>query len=453
MATDSGSNDTSAPVDSQGSDTGAGDTGVVDAGIPLVLLKCQTWKYAQPVLVQNLDGLDGSSATDFAVISPFPAGPTRTRVAAGRYAGTIFSVYDIDTSQSPPAIASVDAPSVGVASSNYIAAIPRLVGGFGVAVSYQDSQGFVDVDLYPFRDSSPVAPLPTPVRLAQMEGVNSDVRAAVLEVSPSTYFVALQTFVTATSTSTLQIGVAAGGTAATLAQLDSSAQQIFNNLVLAHVGSEVYVYVTSNIGVPAYYKVADTGTTLGPRTPLSRPADAGLFLSGQVTDSVPGSAPSTTNVSYVEYDYSDAGYGPFLVQAAPVPNAKLATLTTADISFAHSYSDLGSVPVSGLDPGRLFGDDYVALSPGPFPACGATSWVNFLWLDVHGVVRGEQVGVNGLLPGKGMILPQNAMSIGATPGPRTAQQAAWNVVWSESDRDLGGNIYEALMYNELDCVP
>jgi hypothetical protein len=72
---------------------------------------------------------------------------------------------------------------------------------------------------------------------------------------------------------------------------------------------------------------------------------------------------------------------------------------------------------------------------------------------MHGVVRGEQVGVNGILAGLGPNLSQNGRTIVASPGPRSAQQAAWNVAWIEQDRDDAGQFYDAIDIQEIDCTP
>jgi hypothetical protein len=437
--------------DSQSLDTSLAETSA-ESGIPLVLLNCQTWKYPQPVLVQSLDGMAGSSAGDFDGVKPFPAGATTTRVVAGRYGANLFSVYEIDSSHSPPSVASVDVPYVGVANSAYVVATPRLMGGFGVVISYTDSQGFVDVDLYPFRDGSPISPLPAPIRIYQTQEINTNMHGTVLEVAPSKYFAVLSTFGTANSTYALQVGLVSGAPANMLT-IDSSPQNNFGPPVAVHVGSSVFVFVFGS-GGPALYQVADTGTSGGSRQTVSRGAGAGTIITGQFTDSVPGSAPNTTNVGYMELDVNEAGtaFGVAPVLATAVDDSKLPTLALSDLSFGKSYTDLGSVP-GPLNPGRFFGDDFVAIAPGLDSQSDPTSWVNFLWLDMHGVVRGDQSGINGLLPGTGTIINQNAASIGATPGPRTAQQAAWNVVWAENDRDDAGLIYNSLFYNELDCTP
>lgn len=423
-----------------------------EGGIPLIPLKCVTWKLAQPALVQSLDAFAGSSAGDFGSITPFPDGPTKTRVVAPRFGGiTLFSVYEIDSSQSPAVVTSVDAPYVGMPNSAGVAAVKRLADGYGVVVSYIDAQGFVDVDLYPFRDATPISPLPTPVRLAQTQEINSSVQASLLEVAPSKYFVALTTFGTVNNTYALQVGLSAG-TPANMLTIDSGAQNNFGGIVLAHVASNVFIYVIGS-GGPALYQVPDTGSSGGTRQAIQR-ASSNLLITGLFTDAVTSAAPNTTNLGYMELDANDAGtgFGSFALQAAAVSNFTLPNLKISDISFGKTYTDLASVP-GPLNPGQFFGDDFVAISPGLDPQSDPTSWVNFLWLDMHGVVRGDQSGINGLLPGIGSNLSQNGQAIAATPGPRSAQQAAWNVVWNQQVRDDAGLFSDSLYYNELDCMP
>jgi hypothetical protein len=383
-------------VDSQSLDTSVAETSA-ESGIPLVLLNCQTWKYPQPVLVQSLDGMAGSSAGDFLGVKPFPAGATTTRVFAGRYGANLFSVYEIDSSHSPPSVVSVDVPYVGTANSAYVVGTPRLMGGFGVVIAYTDTQGFVDVDLYPFRDSSPISPLPAPVRLYQTQEINTNMQAAVLEVAPSKYFTALSTLGTVNSTYALQVGLVSGAPA-NMVTIDSSPQNNFGGLVITHAGTSVFAFVLGS-GGPALYQVADTGSSGGPRTAVARTPGAGTLITGQFTDSVAGSMPGTTNVGYMELDVNEAGtaFGVGLVQATAVADSKLPTLSIGDLSFGKSYTDLASVP-GPLNPGRFFGDDFVAIAPGLDSQSNATSWVNFLWLDTHGVVRGDQSGVNGPSP-------------------------------------------------------
>ncbi|HEY6462765.1 MAG TPA: hypothetical protein VIY73_21495, partial [Polyangiaceae bacterium] len=203
-----------------------------------------------------------------------------------------------------------------------------------------------------------------------------------------------------------------------------------------------------------FYALPDTGTSKGPRTSIQRTQTTAAVIEGFL-DAVPGSAANTTNLGYLEVDANEAGtaVGGAFFSTAAVPQATLPGLTIADIAFGRTYTDIGSVP--GLSNGGkgFYGDDFVAIGPGLDAQSNPTSWVNFLWLDMHGVVRGEQVGVNGILTGLGARLSQDGVTIVASPGPRSAQQAAWNVAWIEQDRDDAGLFYDSVFYQELDCLP
>ncbi|HEY8091441.1 MAG TPA: hypothetical protein VIF09_26435 [Polyangiaceae bacterium] len=443
--------------DSPGSESGAdAPTDSGDGGLPLVTLKCTGTKPPQPFLVKSLDGNAGSSSGDFSWgVAAFPTGPTSTRLVAGRFGTDVFSVYELDTSTSPPTVKSLDVPvAASVASSSEVISwVGRLQSGFGVAVSYKDTQGFVDLDLYVFRDSTSIATAPTPVRLYSTQNIASGVPSSILEVGPQEYFATAVVLNTTNSVNALLAGLSTGGAQANMATVDTSSGNAFGGLVSVQSGSNVYVYVVGSTG-PAFYALADTGTNNGPRTSIAR-AGSGAAITESFVDAVPGSAPATTNLAYLELDANEAGTalaGAFF-SAASVPQSKLSTLTIADIAFGRTYTDLGSVP--GLSNGGMgfYGDDFVAIGPGLDTQSNPTSWVNFLWLDMHGVVRGEQVGVNGILAGLGAKLSQNGRTIVASPGPRSAQQAAWNVAWIEQDRDDAGLFYNALEYQELDCAP
>lgn len=431
---------------------------VTDTGIPLVPLKCTSTKLAQPFVVNSLDGNAGTSLGDYNWgVAAFSAGATTTRLVAGRQSPNVFSVYELDTSATPPTVKSLDVPVNANASAQgeTIAWVGRLQAGFGVAVAYQDKQGFVDLDLYAFPTSGSIASAPSPVSLYRTQGIDSGITASILEVAPQEYFV---TAVVTNSTSlalALLAGLSTGGSQANMLTIDTSTGgNNFGDLVSVESGSQVYVYVLGQTG-PAFYSLANTGTSTGPRTSIARAPGPGPVILESFIDAVPGSAPNTTNLAHLEVDANEASTavgGAFFATGA-VPQSELPTLTIADIAFGRSYSDIGSVP--GLSNGGMgfYGDDFVAIGPGLDTQSNPTSWVNFVWLDMHGVVRGEQVGVNGIFQGLGSKLSQDGRTIVASPGPRSAQQAAWNVAWIESDRDDAGLIYNEIAYDELDCTP
>jgi hypothetical protein len=436
-AAEGGTSDNFVP---EGGDGGGVDAVDAEAG-PLQSLTCNTWKYPQPFMVANLAAYVGTGAGYYQGVNVFSVDPNTVRVVASRSSvPAIFTVYSVDKTQSPPAVTSVDLPYNGTPGLGQVWSVPRLPGGFGIVTS-TTAGGLMTVSLYPFLDAQPITPLPQPIPIAQLpEGTTLQRNIELTQVGPSAYFVAIDAQDT---TNNLEIGVATGGQRANPFLVDSLSG-LFDP-VLVHVGSSMFMFIGIQSAGGAFYQVPDTASAGGARQTIP---PLGAFVAfGAVLDAIPGSAPNTTNLAYEEFDFNDAGqFGSATFRASAVANATLPALKAADITFFKAYTDLGSFPATsnGI---RFFGDDFVVFGPGQDGNGDPTLWVNFLWMNVNGVVRGDQEGVNGLLSGHG---PAITYITGSPSGAFAPQSGAWNVGWAESlTTDAGG--YAALFLNELDC--
>jgi hypothetical protein len=447
------------PSDAPGQDSpsASGDSGLPgDGGMPLVPLGCTTWKYPSGVDISDLASLAsiGTAESLYNTLTTFSAGPTTPRAVVLRNGYKFLATIDsLDTTKSPPALTTVNIPNASGSGTSQALGVMRLTGGFGVVTGALNASTQWVMSLYPFLDTNPVSPLPAPIALGTLPGPDSieGPRVGVAEVSPGNYFIAVFFSASTGNQNFFAIGIASGGTPAQLTVVDTSTSPTFTSPVLVHAGSSIYAYVPPlSGGAGAFYQEPDTAGPGGTgRTTIPGLATGSELAFSQVVDGVLGSTSGTTNLGYQEVQATDGGaaLAAYVFRASPVPNASLATLTAADIPSGISITDLASVPLASGSGGTLFGDDFVVLGTGQDGSGNATGWVNFLWLDVHGVVRGNQTGLNGLLPGVGPSLG----TIGAAPGVRTAQQAAWHVLWTQQVRNDAGQGYGVLNYNELDC--
>jgi hypothetical protein len=380
-------------------------------------LTCNTWRYAQPFEVASLAAYDGTCGGSYQSASAFSSDANTVRIPAARCnVPDVFTVYSVDKTKSPPAVTSVDLPYV---SSGNTWSVIRLDGGFGMVTS-TTTGGLATVVLCPFLDANPISPLPQPVPIAQIDDTSTTYPYVIQvhQVSSSAYFVVTETASTTTPGTFVSTGLAAGGQQANVVQIDT-VSGLFTP-VMAHVGSSVFIYVAQQSAPASFYQVPDTATAGATRknvAPLAS-GSAERFL-----DAVPGSAPNSTNLAYFESDPVDGGQsGAVTFRASPVANATLPSLTAANIAFGQTFTDVGSVP-GPLNALSFFGDDFVALGPGEMSNQDPTTWINFLWLNVNGVVRSDQSSM-GCSPVMGPISttspPRRAVRSVPRPVPGTS---------------------------------
>ena len=424
-------------------DATTGEAGAMDAGdgaadvdvaIPLVTLTCSdtSWVYAQPIDLGPQASLLWTSN----------ASPTTVRIAASDLSmNPIFTVYSIDTSTTPPAVTSLVIPNADAALMNTGPGI-RLSNGFAVPVEVFGTG--TDIGLYSFADSTPLPAQPP--SLSVIASVNGQMiqQQVVLQVGASQYFTAIPTY--EGSTFGISAGVAVGGQLATLIPVDSSTTGGFGLQIAVLAGSNVSLFATKYPGPSlGYYPIPATVSTAGAFQALAPLQTAGTDQ--EMLDAVPGSATDTTNLAYQESDVIDGGYVSRVV-VDQVANSALAPLQLSSLvgstSFDQSFVDPATFPCNGR--ARFFGDDFVYLGSGCV-GDGHTQWVNFIWYDVHGVVRASQTGLSGILQGQGYALE----TIAASPGPRTPTSAAWNIIWIEQvENDAGVDVSE-MYFNQLVC--
>ena len=418
---------------------GPRDTGGTETTPPLGPLTCDTFAPATPFVVGKRNGQNPISYGD---VTAFPAGPTTTRLVTSINGTPLSTIYSIDSSGAIPTVTSADIPGPG----NVIATM-RITGGFGVIVQTPVAPSGATVSLYKFLDASPVTPLPTPVKLATLSGITANqTHAAAVELGAGVYWLALTTVVTTPAIYGLYVGVATGGATANLTAVETSSKEDYQLPVAVHVGSTVYLYVNNKSGATGFWPLPDSGSAGG----VVRKEVAGLALGalffGGILDGVASGTAGKTNLAYLEEDANDAGnaLGSLVYRAAPVDDTQLPTLGASMITFGRTYTDPAVAPFSSS--ARFFGDDFAIIAPGLLSGGGTTSWVNFLWLDAKGIVRGERSGaVQGLLAG----VATNVERMTLAPGVRGATAATWNVAWTQFDPAAGNA--DTLYFDTLKC--
>jgi hypothetical protein len=350
------------------------------------------------------------------------------------------TVTTADMSANPPTLVSQDVPLPNPPQPGSIVHFARLQAGLGVLVKTPtpSAPNETSLFLYVLPDATPSV-APTPLEVARTSNVTA---AVLLELAPSTYFVALNQANDPFTQFTLSGGIAGGGQRVVdFTTIDTNPSTAFLPFTPILAGSDLYLF--ANGARFGYYKLPPTASAASALQPAA-PLHAGA--SGESLLDAVANGPDTTNLAFLEEDPVDGGYVNTFITGA-FSNAGLASFSLADAGvppLVQEYDDPGAYPCAGTS--GLFGNDFVAIGSGCVGR-GHTSWQNFIWLDMHGVVRASQTGVQGILQGQG----ETINTIGVSPGPRGSTTATWNVAFEKALLDDAGTSYNAVLLNALEC--
>ena len=429
-----------------GSDSGsAGDAGTDAARGPLT---CKTWLYARPVVLEVLS-TGTRSVGDPLIVFPLPSG--RVRVIAGKSGVSPFSVYTIDSAQTPAQVVQLDAPSAPNAA---YAAGRRSPSAFQpyTALGFYTKPLMTTGAFYAYvlPDTMPATgPLPADFEVyqetIQLPNANG---LRVLPFSATDLFTAVA-YPPQTAPTNYVLGVGRATTAApatlTTATTTPNADDL-KNPVMFHANGSVYIYDQNDNSSPGLsaWTVPDTGTVASP--PAKRAISGGqpAFLHDIAGNTMSAAA----DVAY-QSGVVGPGGGAITYRAGTIDDAKLDTWVSTDLPTVKVYPDATAAPVFpggfGAD-SRWSSDSMMLLGPGSHAADGGVApGLNLLWFDATGAIRSEEDGPNALLTDR-----NDFTAATATPISVGAASARWGVAWVETKTDDAGT-YDTLMYDELDC--
>jgi hypothetical protein len=402
-------------------------------------LACTTWRYATPVVLETISFAYSFSGALF--VGEPATGQVRVITQPTIGTGIAFRVYDFD--EATTTFTTLDGPAMPNAtyeSARHVAGGASPVTQVLVQDVATDGSAATELTAFLLPDSLTTAgPAPSPIQvaaggldIAALPFTNGDVFAAVASANaddpPEIDYA-------------LRVGLATPATPATLAQIVLSPHaDDFQNLALAHVGSDVYLFATNGNETPgeSAWTVPDTGAFA--TAPTTRAFDTAA--GSRIVDLGPAAAGGATNFAYVSTNAGDGGGSSVAVRVGQVADAQMGSVTAADLPVVQTYSDSSASPVAE---GRAewSGDDVMIVGPGATLADGgAPAGANLLWVDARGNVRAEQVGASAILRSE----PGAIETIVASPASVSATAGAWNVAWVETTS--GG---EVLLFNELDC--
>lgn len=412
-------------------------------------LTCTTWLYAQPVILEVLSTGNRSVTGPLTVIA---LANGRVRVIAGKAgSGVPFSVYTIDSSQTPAAVVQLDAPTTPNGSFAYAHRSGSAISPY-TALTYFTKQpglfgsvaGIVLPDALGANGTLP-ASFTVYQETAQFPSVFG---VHVLPFSTTDLFTAIS-YPTQTAPTNYLFGVGRATTtvAATLSTVDTTPNvDDVKNPILFHANGNVYIYDENDPSSPGLstWTVPDTAAFDGGANLPKRAISGGT--SAFLHDMVENSALPAANVSYQSVAPSGS---PVSYRAGTVDYANLDTWVSTDLVAVKTYPDGTIAPVfpSGAgEDSRWSGDDMMLLGPGLRAADGGDSpGLNMLWFDATGAIRSEEDGPNALLADRSnfTVSAATAIQVGAT-------SAKWAVTWVETKTDDAGS-YDTLFYDELDC--
>jgi hypothetical protein len=400
-----------------------------------LVLGCTTWRFASPVVIEELGGADaGSVSYNSNVWVASPVG--EVRIFAQPTDGPAFRLYGFDRSTN--AVTTLDAP--GMAETSITSVHPFALGASNVnEVLLQDESAVPapanELVAYLVDDAMPMTgPLPGPIALSIGFG-----SAVAVPFDTTTVFDAVD-YIESSEGVTLYYGLGVALTtssqAATLSPVALSANAgDFNDLAAVHANGNVYVFASnavSHAGESVWGVPDDAGVT-DPFAP--RAFDTGE--NGRMIDVAPSADAGSINMAYIALP--EDGGGNTLLATQVTPSA-LDSVTQASLALSRSYDDgwLASAAATAV----WHGDDLMIIGPASLGGGASASGVRLLWVDAQGTVHGEQMGTASLLQDRTGIV-----SVAASPSSVTATTATWDVAWIESHVDGTSS----LLYNELDC--
>ncbi len=242
MADGSSAADSSQPADGAITDTGAN---AADGSVGP--LSCTAWRYASPIVLETLSAGTRRISGDLRVF----ALPTneQVRIVAGKSAGFPFTVYTVDSSQTAPVVAVLNAPVTGNQSFTIGHRGPISAAPFITLATYgKPAGGTGTFYAYSVPDTmAATGPLPSafPIYNESLQAPNVD-QTTLLPFSTTEIFTSITVPSGAPATYSLGVGIATPTTAlssTTLAAVATSAyEDDLGRANMFHANGSVYVF-------------------------------------------------------------------------------------------------------------------------------------------------------------------------------------------------------------------
>jgi hypothetical protein len=426
----------------------------------LAPLACTTWRYPEPLILETLSS--GTRRVDGA-LRVFALLNQQVRVIAGKNSGIPFTVYTVDSSQTPAIVTLLNAQSAGDQSFVTAHRSPSAVSPYISIASYSRPLGGTGTYYaYSLPDTMPVSgPIPNAFPIyGETTASPSTVGDAIFPFSTTDLFTAIA-YPTATAPTNYVLGVGRATstlplTPTTLATVATSPNEDdVSRVDMFHANGSVYLFDENDESDPGLstWTVPDTATATAPpaKRAVSAANPASIVAIGEnVADTTNPSA----NVMYEESTVVGTFTNAITFRAGTIPYASpdagshdLDSWVSTDLPQVKISTNVYTAPV-GVATASVWVNDNIMLI-GSGLRNGNTGVVmpglNVVWVDSTGTVRGEQIGANNLLS-----TLDDFTAASAAPISTSLTAAKWAVTWVETKSDDAGE-YDVVQYNELDC--
>ncbi len=438
-----------APADaSQDGATPMDAAGDADAGLPM--FACNTFKWAQPIVLEDLTSQPSEQFIDTLVA--FQLGGGVLRVVAQKSGGVGFSVYTV--TKATQAVVQLDAVTAG--GNPLPLSLDRSRGQTAnitsVALRTGGSSNF-NYEAYAFPDTMDAGgPLPAPFNLFEPPSTTTYDELSLVPFTLTDVFEAYASGSGSPTDYTLAVGRVSPTTDPTsLATVATSVSaDSFTSRRLYRANGNVYLYDANDPLTPGISSWVVPETAMVSTQPTTQTVASGLVAN--MLDIAPNSTAAAADVLTTEETKNGSLTESWALRIGVVPMANLTTWTTADLSEVRKYDMLANVPVqSGHS--YFFGEDIMLVGtgfcvvPSDGGACSRSPGLNMIWLNAVTGIRSEQVGANALMP------TESGFDVAfAVPASTSMVTPSWDIVWVQTIADAdGGGTHEVLYMNELEC--
>jgi hypothetical protein len=440
--TDAGNTDASTDgavvTDGAANDSGATD-GSDDAAA--LTLKCDSWRFPQPIVVDSLKG-QRTTYSDRAFVASASQDIVKIVALANQSPGATF--YTVEKRDSAANITSFQLAGAQPRQLHHAVDASRVLA---ITTTSSPTGPIVrELAVFTIPDSAPQGPASAIDMLTKGTVFSDNVRAQAIDLAPINgwFFGMSQALNPQDPSSNVELGVGRyipKGDLRAYGQINKNAPKT-EQLVILRNASDVYLFTGSSSGGQAgtvAYKVPDTAVVPPGTTP--RPVSTGK--PAIIFDAVPHGL-AKFNLAFLELDTASATEIATL-RVGQIDGSSLDTFLAGDLPKARGFADVGEIPVD-KGSAEWDGDDFYAV--GRVLASQSQSGVNFLWTDAAGHVRGERIGANALLTERSGV-----SRVSASVAQRIAlKYVTFNIVWTETAKDsAGGFEFDTLYLNELVC--
>ena len=458
MADGASADDSSQPEDGAITDAGANAS---DGSV--APLACTTWRYASPIVLETLSAGTRRIDGDLRVFA-LPNNE-QVRIVAGKSAGFPFTIYTVDSSQTAPVVAVLNAPVTGSQSFTIGHRGPISAAPFIMLATYgKPAGGTGTFYAYAVPDTmAATGPLPNafPIYNESLQAPNVD-QTAILPFSTTEIFAAITVPSGAPATYSLGVGLATPTAALSSTMLAAVATSAYEDDLgranMFHATGSVYIFDENDETSPGLstWKVADTAlvTTALPMKRAIESTNPAFIVA--IGENVADTANPSANIMYEETTVANSFTNSVTFRAGTIPYSAtdggapdLDTWMSTDLKKVNIATNVYTTPV-GVGTNSIWVNDNIMLV-GPGLKNGTTGFVmpglNAVWVDSTGTVRSVQTGSDNLLSNLDDFTNASAapISIGKT-------SAKWAVAFVETKTDDAGQ-YDVIEYNELDCQP